>query len=341
MQFSGFDNIAPLVYLGAWSKRRSVQERTGIEECSPPHGCHHIIWALVIAAFVSCTLAVPAHAQIAGLTQTDLGNTGASGTNSYSSGTYTMAGAGSGIGGTTDSFSYLDTPATGNIEIATRVASQTAVSGFSTAGLMMKDSVTASGAQVSIAVSPLNGIVFMTRASASAKAVTTLGPSISSPVYLRLVRSGNGFGAFQSPDGLAWQQVGYARIPTFPTSYYVGFTVASNVYGTNSTATFDHATYYTNVPQRNDSSLAMACWLRSDLGLTYSGSSATNWFDQSIYSISALQATGANQPGYVTNAIQNLPSTSFNGTSQFFNLTPWLGGMRFGLSSFFVVHSSA
>jgi hypothetical protein len=74
---------------------------------------------LFLAIIISAISLCPVQAQPVSWTQVDIGGTGATGTYSYSSGTYTISGAGAstGIGGTSDSFSYVYTSTTGNVEM--------------------------------------------------------------------------------------------------------------------------------------------------------------------------------------------------------------------------------
>ncbi len=286
-------------------------------------------------ALVSFIFAYPAHAQIAGLTQNDIGNTGISGTYNYSAGTYTIQGAGSGIKGSADGFSYVSAPAAGNIEMTARVATLTNASSspFAPAGLMMRESLNANGVEAFVGVTPQNGVVFTVRTAAGATATTTLGASITAPVYLRLVRSGSSFAGYQSSDGVNWIIVGSSSLSNMPASFLAGFAVTSNVVGTLNQATFDHAVLMTSVPQR---SANLLLWLRADVGVTYSGTSVSQWQDQSGNGNNASQTTTANQPVFATNALNGLPAISFTSASaQWLKLSS--GFSNFSGASIFIV----
>ena len=116
---------------------------------------------------------------------------------------YTIAGAGSGIGGTSDSFSYASTTSTGNIELIGKVATQTgtSLSPYATAGFMLRAAPTGTQtadktANAFVSVSPRNGVNFTTRTSYGATSSTTLGPSLVVPVWVRLVVSQTSVAAF-------------------------------------------------------------------------------------------------------------------------------------------------
>ncbi|RLJ33157.1 hypothetical protein CLU97_2633 [Chryseobacterium sp. 7] len=71
-------------------------------------------------------------------------------------------------------------------------------------------------------------------------------------------------------------------------------------------------------------------WLKSDLGVTTSGTAVTNWNNQSVAGLSATQATAAKQPGFVSNYMNFNPGINFannqemalpNGSSTIFGTT--------------------
>ncbi len=295
---------------------------------------------LSMAFVIILSVALPprSNAQAVTWTQTDIGGTGATGTYSYSSGTYTIAGAGTGIGGTADSFSYVSTPTTGNIEMIAKVTSQTNTNNYAVSGLMMRDSLNANGAGAVIGVSPANGVNFTFRTTDGATSTTMLGPSIAAPVWLRLVHSGSSFAGYQSSDGISWTLVGSSNQITMPSSYYVGFAVSSNSYGNLSTAVFNSVAYMTSVPQR---SANLITWLRADAGVTYSSGQVSQWTDQSGNGNNANQTVSADQPTLTTGALNGLPALSFNGTSQFLQFGSGFANFTSGASIFVVVNPTS
>ena len=62
-------------------------------------------------------------------------------------------------------------------------------------------------------------------------------------------------------------------------------------------------------------------WLKADAGITLNGSSVSDWADQSGNGNNATQTTGASQPLFVTNGLNNLPVLRFDGSNDFFNGT--------------------
>jgi hypothetical protein len=62
------------------------------------------------------------------------------------------------------------------------------------------------------------------------------------PYWVRVVRSGNSFTAYHSPDAAAWTQVGAAQTIPMGTSVYVGLCVTSHNITELNTSTFDSVT---------------------------------------------------------------------------------------------------
>lgn len=276
---------------------------------------------------------------VTGATWTQSAIGGSSGSFSSASGTYTVGGTGSGVTGDADSFYFVSQPATGNIEFVSYVSAQTATNAYAIAGLMISDSLTsASGQRALIGVSPQNGVNFSFRTSDGSTAQQTLGPSLSTPIWLRLVVSQTSVAGYQSPDGITWQLVGSATF-TLGTNYFVGFAVSSFTSSVN-TATFSNQYYLTNVVQR---SANLVSWLRADVGVIYNSSNQVSlWNDQSSNGYNGSQSSTSNQPTLVTAAANGLPVISFNPSSagQFLQFPP---GFNFsaGLSIFIVMNPTA
>lgn len=65
-----------------------------------------------------------------------------------------------------------------------------------------------------------------------------------------------------------------------------------------------------------------SCWLRADLGVTQSGGKVSAWASQVVgVSGDATQATGANQPTYLSSGVNGKPALSFVAASQ--NVMSW------------------
>jgi hypothetical protein len=240
---------------------------------------------------------------------------GTTGSFSYSAGTYTVAGDGSGVAGTSDSLYFVNQMATGNFEIIAEITSQTNTNAYAIAGLMISDSAAPGGSNqcALIGVSPLNGVNFTARITDGQSATTTLGPSLSvlPSIWLRLVVSQTSVAGYQSPDGIAWQLVGTATM-NLPTAFYAGFAVSSNVAGTVSTATFTSVYQLFNVPQRVLVNSVIPSWTQTAIGGS-TGSFTVN--GDNSYTVSG-SGTGIN-PGYPIDDVLYFASIPMSGPVEF------------------------
>ncbi len=170
----------------------------------------------------------------------DIGSTGAAGSTSKSGGVYTVKGAGADIYGTSDAFQFSYMQLTGNGTIIARVTSLQNVDAGAKAGIMFRDSLAANAREASVAITPLNGIKFLTRSSTGGQTTSvSTATTLKAPYWLKLVRSGNTFTSYRSPDGVTWTQIGTQTV-TMGSTVYVGLAVSSHKAGTLATATFDN-----------------------------------------------------------------------------------------------------
>lgn len=277
-----------------------------------------------------------AQAQAVPWTQKDIGTVQIPGSFTYAAGTpptYTVQGTGDGNNG----FSLVYTSTTGNNEIEARLVSQSSTSAYAFAGLQMTDSVNAgnTAGMVIIGVQPGLGLAFYCRSDGGSW-TGTYGPAIYSNVYLRLVRSGTTVSGYYSTDGSNWTLLNsYTASFIMPTPYYAGFFVDSNGVSALNTGVFDHVSFMTNVPQTTPN---MLLWLRSDVGVTSSSGSVSNWADQSGNGLTVTQSSSSLQPSLVTGALNSgvLPAITFDGSSQYLSTGSDFANLSNGASIFAV-----
>lgn len=179
-------------------------------------------------------------------TSGDIGTVGAAGSLIQDHGTFIVGGAGADIGPATgDEFRWVRQDFSGNGEIIARVESMDFTHQDGKAGLMMRDSSSATSPYALVAVTPGSGVTFQYRATESTAAVVkaTLN-GVAAPCWLRLVRTGSNFTAFYATDSGgtagAWQAVGAAQAITFPApTNSIGLAVTSKVDATVCTTVFD------------------------------------------------------------------------------------------------------
>ncbi|MDB5076105.1 MAG: hypothetical protein JWO42_2284, partial [Chloroflexi bacterium] len=177
----------------------------------------------------------------AGWTCADIGTTGAAGSESLSSGTWTVRGSGGDIWTTGDQFHFDWQTLGGNGSASTRVISQTNTNAWAKAGVMLRGSTAPSSPFYAILVTPGNGITVQYRATSGAAAVKAAQPAGAVPVYLKVTRAGTAFTAYTSSNGVSWTLVPGSTITLsgLTGTLLAGLAVTSHNAGTICTVTFD------------------------------------------------------------------------------------------------------
>lgn len=182
---------------------------------------------LIVATFAS---------DVSSWSSRDVGNVGAAGNAidggaSVSNSIYVVRGSGGGIGGTDDGFHFLHRPCEGDVQLTTRLLGQQSGSTNAVAGLLICEGLQPSARRVVVALRSGNAGIFQSRAVNGGAAPTTLTGGLSSPRWLRLVRSGNNFVGYASGDGATWNVLGTASIAGFSANAYVGLIASAGVGG--------------------------------------------------------------------------------------------------------------
>jgi hypothetical protein len=168
--------------------------------------------------------------QSIGINETPTGSTTAVTTDTA----YTIVAGGPGVTGTSDGFRYVFATQSGNFDVAVQVSSLTVAGNFSTAGIMVRDSLGASAANVYMSASPTNFRFKDRTADGDTEAVDVGTYALSYPnVWVRLTRVGDVFSGYTSTNGVIWTLMEQVTLANFPTNAYLGLAVASN----NNTAT--------------------------------------------------------------------------------------------------------
>jgi regulation of enolase protein 1 (concanavalin A-like superfamily) len=173
----------------------------------------------------------------------DVGSTSPAGSSSNSSGTFTINGSGADIWGTVDAFHYVYQQHSGDGTFVARVTSIGNTNGWAKAGIMIRDSLSANAPHVMMLYAPSNnsGLIYRSTTGGDSQMIT--GPYPWLPFWVKIVRSGSTFTAYQSEDGTSWTQVGSVSVPAIGTNAYVGLAVTSHSDGTLCTATIDNVTF--------------------------------------------------------------------------------------------------
>ena len=187
-----------------------------------------------------------------GWSATDIGATGVAGSTSFSNGTFSVSGAGADVWGTADALHFAYRSLTGDGSIVARVTSIQNVNAWTKAGVMIRNSTSASAAQgfMLVAASAAKGVPFQRRTADGNGSVSTSGSQSTAPRWVKLVRTGNLVTGYESADGVNWITVGSDSFVLGDT-VLIGLGVSSHVTGVNATATFDNVTVTAANPPAN------------------------------------------------------------------------------------------
>jgi RHS repeat-associated protein len=175
---------------------------------------------------------------VTGWSDGDIGSVGLAGSSSYSNGAFTVSGAGVGIPNTytSDAFHFVYKSLSGDGSIVARVVSTT---GVYEAGVMIRETLSASSPHA-MTTDFINSVyLFYRSTSGGANSDDSYGGA-TPPFWVKLVRSGNNFSGYTSPDGLNWYQAGTTHSITMASDVYIGLAVTSNNTAALGTAVFDN-----------------------------------------------------------------------------------------------------
>jgi regulation of enolase protein 1 (concanavalin A-like superfamily) len=198
---------------------------------------HSASVTLVVSAATASTLPT-------GWTDQDIGSVGLAGSASYSSGTFTVNGAGSSISGTADQFNYAYEAAGTSYTITARVVSMTDTNTGAQAGVMVRETLDTGATMANINVTPANGVTWVYRTATGGSASGSRTSGLVAPYWVRVVRSGSTFTGYFSADGTTWTQQGTVSI-TMASNAYIGLVVSSRNSSELCTATFDNVSITT------------------------------------------------------------------------------------------------
>jgi alpha-N-arabinofuranosidase len=243
----------------------------------------------------------------------DIGAVGISGGATLSNGVFTVTGAGADIQGTADAFRFVYLPLTGNGTIIARVVSVQNIDPWSKAGVMIRASLDAGAANAFVAVTPGNGVTWQYRSSAGGSTGYNNTGGLSAPYWVKLVRSGNTFTGYRSPDGVTWTPQGTNTF-TMTSTVYVGLALTSHNSSSLCTATFDNVTVPGWPPPPAAPTGLTATAGNAQVGLSWSASAtATNYY------VKRSTTSGSGYVNIATNASLAFTNTGLNnGTTYYY-----------------------
>ncbi|MGA2555572.1 MAG: alginate lyase family protein [Verrucomicrobiota bacterium] len=190
----------------------------------------------------------------------DVGAANVKGSTQFDGRTFTLNGAGAGLGGAEDQFQFASQPMTGDGAVIARFVPQMSAA-LSTVGVIMRESSAPGSPFAALLIAPQNrrnvesaGYLarFQTRASAGAAAVVAAeSPRLGQPYseagrmlgycWLRLSRAGNTFTASSSPDGKEWTRLAEITLP-LKSDLLAGLAASSTDPRITTTVMFDNVT---------------------------------------------------------------------------------------------------
>ena len=246
----------------------------------------------------------------------DVGSVGTTGSASYTAGTFTVQGAGSDIGGSSDSFNFAYLSMTNNGTIYARIAS---VATGGKVGVMMRASTNGNSTMaVALLDFALTRARFATRSSTGGSPTwqdVSVSPLV--PNWVKVTRSGNSFSGYYSADGVNWTQLGTSVSITMNSAIVVGIGVTSFNTAALSTCTLDnvYAANWTPPPAVPLNLTATA----SNAAVFLSWNSATN---ATGYNLKRAQISGGSYSIIVSSSVTNYTDTSVtNGNYYYYVVT--------------------
>jgi hypothetical protein len=177
----------------------------------------------------------------------DIGNVNIVGEACYTGITsYNVKGSGKDISQTADQFRYVYKTFSGDGTLQVKVTSQDQTSTWNKAGLMFSSTADSSSANEFMAITSGNGIAYQYRPTEGAYTTTpVIVAGLKAPYFLRMVKLGQVYTSYSSPDSINWTQV-YTRTSALDANGPIsgGLAVTSHNNNTLSTVQFDQAAFY-------------------------------------------------------------------------------------------------
>ena len=171
----------------------------------------------------------------------DIGTVSIPGETSYLRGQFNVIATGNDIWGNADSFHYASKPFSGDGQIIARVVALQYTDPWCKAGVMFRETTAAGAKYAFMGFSGQGGSLLQSRSQTDNYPASTDGPAAKIPHWLKLVRSGDTFTGYVSPDGRAWASVGQVTIP-MPKAINAGLALASHNATTANSTLFDNVT---------------------------------------------------------------------------------------------------
>ena len=176
-----------------------------------------------------------------GWSHQDIGPVGVKGDASFVNDKFNVIGSGTDIWQTVDGFHYAYTQVDGDVQIVARLYSMQYTDPWSKAGVMFRDDLTASARDDMMFITAGGFSSYQWRTAAGDMTHNTDGPTTTFPYWVKLVRHGNLFLGYISPNGTNWTHIDSLNV-TMAKKAYVGLAVSSHNNAVINSVIFDHVT---------------------------------------------------------------------------------------------------
>lgn len=182
-------------------------------------------------------------------TSQDIGNTGVPGSACYDSDIFTLNGSGNDIGGTNDALHFAQKTLVGDGEFDARVVSMDNSDPANKSGIMIRETLSSGSKSVFIGLTSGSGATFGYRSTTDGNTtVVNSSNTIAPPYWIRLIKSGEVYSAYISPDGTNYSALGTAVNAGFGTNpLYAGLAITSHNNNELSTARIDNYSFTSGV----------------------------------------------------------------------------------------------
>lgn len=160
-------------------------------------------------------------------THADIGSTGLTGNAGFDENTFTVYGAGSDIGGTSDAFRFVHQKMNGDVAIMAKVESLTQTHTLAKGGVMIRQSLDDNSIHAMSTITPEGNLEFGNRISIGNHSTCMSLSGDQVPHWVKLIRTGDIFTAYRSADGITWSTHDSSSAITMTGDIYVGILAVS------------------------------------------------------------------------------------------------------------------
>jgi autotransporter-associated beta strand protein len=192
----------------------------------------------------------------------DIGSTVLTGNAGYANG-ITVYGSGADVWTTVDAFHYTYQSLSGDGAIVARVAglqnyaTSTAINNAAKAGVMIRETLTTGSRHAYVDITPTT-IEFIRRTAVNGSSAASYAAGITTPYWLKLVRSKDTLTSYRSADGINWTSIASQTYSTLATNVYIGLAVVSHNTAAIARGVFDTVSLATALPSITSAKTANA-----------------------------------------------------------------------------------